>query len=96
MGRLYLRPLFPLEGLRLQAHVFVHVKSGDLFMRNLSWDGVKAERHQDPPEHGLDRCALCEDDPPAPLQMFTRLGVLLTIALAFGLTAELLVRLPPH
>ena len=38
----------------------------------------------------------CEIDPPAPLQIFTRLGVLLMIALAFGLVAELLVRLPLH
>ncbi len=30
------------------------------------------------------------------MQMFTRLGVLLMIALAFGLAAELLVRLPLH
>jgi hypothetical protein len=27
---------------------------------------------------------------------FTRLGVMLMIALVFGLAAELLVRLPPH
>jgi hypothetical protein len=35
-----------------------------------------------------------EFDPPSPLQIFTRLGVLLMIALAFGLMAELLARLP--
>jgi hypothetical protein len=67
-----------------------------LFMRNLSWDRVSAERNEDPPERGLDRYDSYESDPPAPLQMFTRLGVLLMIALAFGLVAELLVRLPPH
>ena len=65
-------------------------------MRNLSWDGVGADRHEDPPERGLDRYDPCEIDPPEPVQMFTRLGVLLMIALAFGLVAELLVRLPPH
>lgn len=65
-------------------------------MPNLSWDRVTAERHEDPPERGLDRYDPCEIDPPAPLQMLTRLGVLLMIALAFGLLAELLVRLPPH
>jgi hypothetical protein len=30
------------------------------------------------------------------LEMFARLGVLLMIALAFGLAAEVLARLPPH
>jgi hypothetical protein len=66
------------------------------FMRNLSWDGVRAERHEDPPERGLDRYDPYENDPPAPFQIFARIGVLLMIALAFGLVAELLVRLPPH
>ncbi len=50
-------------------------------MRNLSWDGVRADEIE---------------DPPAPLQIFTRLGLLLMIALAFGLVVELLVRLPQH
>ncbi len=65
-------------------------------MGNLSWDGVRADRHEDPPKRGLDRYDPCEIDPPAPSQIFTRLGVLLMIALAFGVAAELLVRLPPH
>jgi len=65
-------------------------------MRNLSWDRATAERNQDPPELGLDRYDLSETDPPDPFQMFTRLGVLLMIALAFGLAAELLARLPLH
>ena len=65
-------------------------------MRNLSWDGVRADRDEDPPERGHDRYDPYEIDPPAPLQIFTRLGALLMIALAFGLVAELLVRLPPH
>ena len=60
------------------------------------WDGVRANRYEDPPERGRDRYDPYEIDPPAPLQMFTRLGVLLMIALAFGLVAELLVRLPPY
>jgi hypothetical protein len=65
-------------------------------MRNLSWDRVTAERHEDPPERGLDRYDPSEFDPPGPLQMCTRLGVLLMIALAFGLVAELLALLPLH
>lgn len=65
-------------------------------MRNLSWDGVKAGRREDSPLPDLDRSDSYEIDPPEPFQMFTRLGVLLAIAIAFGLMAELLVRLPPH
>jgi hypothetical protein len=65
-------------------------------MPNLSWDRMTSDRFEDPPERGLDRYDPCEIDPPAPLQMFTRLGLLLMISLAFGLAAELLVRLPPH
>ena len=65
-------------------------------MRNLSWDRATAERHEGPPERGLDRYDPSEFDPPEPLQMLTRLGVLLMIALAFGLAAELLARLPLH
>ena len=61
-----------------------------------TWDGVRVDRYEDRAERGRDRYDLYENDPPAPLQMFTRLGVLLMIALAFGLVAELLVRLPTH
>jgi hypothetical protein len=65
-------------------------------MRNLSWDDVAAGRDEDPPERSFDRYDPYENAPPAPLQIFTRLAVLLTIALAFGLLAEVLVQLPPH
>ena len=65
-------------------------------MRNLLWDRVTAARHDDPPERRLDRSDPYETDAPEPLQMFTRLGVMLMIALAFGLAAELLVPLQPH
>jgi hypothetical protein len=64
-------------------------------MRNLS-SVVSAARHPDPPLQGVGRYDPHEVEPPRPLQIFTRLGVLLMIALAFGLVAELLVRLPPH
>ena len=63
-------------------------------MRNLLWDRMTAERPGDRLERGLDRYDPSEIDPPKPLQIFTRLGVLLVIALAFGLAAELLARLP--
>ena len=65
-------------------------------MANLSWDRWNAEKQQCPQDRGLDRYDPCEIDPPAPLQIFTRLGLMLMIALAFGLIAELLVRLPLH
>ena len=65
-------------------------------MRNLLWDRVSAERRDHPSEHRLARPDPYETDPPAPLQIFTRLGVLLVIALGFGLAAELLARLPPQ
>jgi hypothetical protein len=59
-----------------------------------TWDGVRTNRYEESPERGLDRYDPDENDPPAPLQIFTRLGVLLIVALAFGLVAELLARLP--
>lgn len=61
-----------------------------------TWNGVRVDRYEDAPLRDLDRSDSSEIDPPEPLQIFTRLGVLLMIALAFGLMAELLVRLPPH
>jgi hypothetical protein len=65
-------------------------------MRNLLWDRVSVERRDHPREHRLARLDPYEFDPPSPLQIFTRLGVLLMVALAFGLVAELLARLPPQ
>jgi hypothetical protein len=64
------------------------------FMSNLLWDRASAERQDPAQEGGLDRYPSYDIDPPAPLQIFTRLGVLLVIALGFGLAAELLARLP--
>ena len=63
-------------------------------MRKLLWNRVSPERQDPAQEGGLDRYPPYEIDPPAPLQIFTRLGVLLVIALGFGLAAELLARLP--
>jgi hypothetical protein len=65
-------------------------------MRNLLRDRETTAGYEDPPGFGFDRYDPCEIDPPKPLQVFTGLGVLLMIALAFALVAELLVRLPPH
>jgi hypothetical protein len=63
-------------------------------MRNLLRDRARMAGSEEPPGLRLDRYDPCEIDPPAPLEMFTRIGVLLMIALAFGLAAELLVWLP--
>ena len=63
-------------------------------MRNLLWDRVSAERRDHLRERRFPRLDRYEFDPPSPLQIFTRLGLLLMIALAFGLVAELLARLP--
>jgi hypothetical protein len=65
-------------------------------MSNLLWDGLRADKQDYPQDRDLDRYDPDEIDPPEPLQMFTRLGLLLVIALAFGLAAELLARLPPQ
>jgi hypothetical protein len=62
-------------------------------MRNLLWDRVHAERRDPPLEHSR-RHDPYEIDSPSPFQIFSRLGVLLMIALAFGLVAEFLARLP--
>ena len=47
-------------------------------------------------EHGRHFPAAASSDyePPAPLEMFTRLAALLAIALGFGLAAQLLVGMP--
>jgi hypothetical protein len=66
------------------------------FMRNSSSARVNAESRQYPPLREVDPYDPYGAEPPKPLQIFTRLGVLLVIALAFGLVAELVVRLPPY
>jgi hypothetical protein len=63
-------------------------------MRNLLWDRMSVERRDHLRVHRFSQHDRYEFDPPSPLQIFTRLGVLLMIALAFGLVAELLARLP--
>ena len=50
-------------------------------MSNLLWDGLRADKQDHRQDRGLDRYDPDEIDPPEPLQMFTRLGLLLVIAL---------------
>jgi hypothetical protein len=65
-------------------------------MRNPSWSRATSAGYDDPPDSALNAYDSRETAPPAPLQMFTRLGLLLMIALAFGVAAELLTRIPAH
>jgi hypothetical protein len=63
-------------------------------MRNLLWFRATTDRYHEPRTGGFDRYDPSEIDPPEPFQVFARLGLLLVVALAFGLAAELLARLP--
>jgi hypothetical protein len=63
-------------------------------MRKPQWDVATSARHEDLQGRRLDSNDRREGNPPAPLQIFTRLSLLLVIALAFGLAGELLARLP--
>jgi len=65
-------------------------------MANSLSDRMTPHPYGDARVHGLNRYNPCEIDPPTPLQMLTRLGLLLMISLAFALAAELVTRLPPH
>jgi hypothetical protein len=54
-----------------------------------SWALVRGRRQADTDVYSSGEC-----DPPSPLQMFTRLGVLLVITLGFGLAAQFLAGMP--
>jgi hypothetical protein len=54
-----------------------------------SWAPVLDRRHADTDLYSSGEC-----DPPTPLQMFTRLGVLLLITLGFGMAAQFLASMP--
>jgi hypothetical protein len=98
MGPLRSEATFPLERLCTRAHIpFAKVRNGEPeYMSNPSWDPTTSDGYDDPQARGLDPYDPCEIDPPAPLQLLIRLCLLLLISLAFGVGAELLVRLPPH
>jgi hypothetical protein len=64
-------------------------------MPNVSPDAISmrgAQRH----EAQADLSASSAFDPPAPSDVFVRLGVMLVVALGFGLSAQLLVGILPH
>ena len=60
-------------------------------MQDFPPDAMSRTHGQERPFRFPDRAASSDSQPPAPLQMFTRLVVLLAIALGFGLAAQLLV-----
>lgn len=62
-------------------------------MRHLLGDRATGA-HEDPQAGGFDRNDTSEINPPEPLLILTRLGLLVVVALAFGLAAELLARAP--
>jgi hypothetical protein len=60
-------------------------------MRNFSGGGIIAqgsELKNRPPDEA------CDNEPPSPAGLFARLGVLILVALCFGLAAQLLVGAP--
>ena len=64
-------------------------------MSNLSWDRMTPDGHDERQNAAWTDTIRARSTRRSRLQMFTRLGLLLMISLAFGLVAELLVRLPP-
>lgn len=65
-------------------------------MRNLPADALSMVGVRDRDLLERDLSAACADDPPTPSQIFTRLGVMLLVALCFGLASQFLVALTPH
>ncbi len=64
-------------------------------MRNAPRDAIPSpsvHRH----EMDADFLASSAFDPPAPSELFARLGAMLVIALGFGLSAQFLVGILPH
>ena len=64
-------------------------------MRNVRRDAIRSapvHRH----EIEADFLASSAFEPPAPSELFARLGAMLVIALCFGLSAQFLVGILPH
>jgi hypothetical protein len=64
-------------------------------MRNFVPDAASCTRVRNRRPAGTDLYASGERDPPTPLQIFTRLGVLLLITLGFGLAVQFLASVSP-
>ena len=60
-------------------------------MRIFPCDGIMAQASE-PKSRAPDEA--CESEPPSPADFFVRLGVLILVALCFGLAAQLLVGAP--
>jgi hypothetical protein len=63
-------------------------------MRGLPPDATSRAPVRERLHANTDLYSSAECDPPTPLQMFTRLGVLLVITLGFGLAAQFLAGMP--
>lgn len=63
-------------------------------MHNIQRGFASADEREDLRERPLGPYYRRESNPPEPSQIFTRLSVLLLIALGFGLAGELLSQLP--
>ena len=60
-------------------------------MRSFPRDGIMAQGSE-LKSRALDEA--CDSEPPSPADVFVRLGVLILVALCFGLAAQLLVGAP--
>ncbi len=65
-------------------------------MRNFPSDRTSAVAHWNLRQAPVDLVDSSENNPPTPSQMFTRLGVMVMLALCFGLAAQVLVGMPPR
>ncbi len=64
-------------------------------MRNAPPDAIPSARASNY-EKDADVCASSANAPPSPSELFARLGMMLVVALAFGLSAQVLVGNLPH
>lgn len=65
-------------------------------MRKIVRDAVSTKGPKSIVQDEPDFSAASAHEPPAPAELFMRLGVMLIIALGFGLSAQCLVTILPH
>jgi uncharacterized protein involved in exopolysaccharide biosynthesis len=74
--------------------VSIPYPAGSIFAPERKWSSSMRNAPRDaipsPSVHEIDAA------PPAPSEVFARLGVMLVVALAFGLSAQFLVAALPH
>src|SRR5271165_2474682 len=67
-----------------------------LSMRNVPQDAISTKGPSSIVQDEPDFAAASVHEPPAPAELFMRLGVMLVIALGFGLSAQCLVSILPR